>query len=142
MCGCWTSHQMSPSALSNVDIPFPLSDRNSHSIRRPNFMALLETPSCFESRVLPGKHWLTLSSWVLHEKKIKIITCTAVSQMPYALSQSTACYRTFASPAGAMPPKLAKRALWANFVQFSAVLAPIREVQAVIYLFLPHKEPM
>lgn len=105
------------------------------------FMALSETP-CSESCVIPGKHWLTLSSWAFHEKKIKIITCTAVSQTPYALSQSAERYRTFGSPAGAMPSKLVNRALWANFVQSSAVPAPRREVQAVIHLSLPHKEPV
>lgn len=84
-------------------------------------------------------HTLQLgSSW----KKIKIITCTAVSQMSYALSQPAACYRTFASPAGPMPSKLVNRALSANFVQSNSVPAPMRAVQAVIRLFLPHKEPM
>lgn len=62
--------------------------------------------------------------------------------MPYALSQSAECYRTFGSPAGAMPSKLVNRALWANFVLSNAVPAPMREVQAVIHLSLPHKEPM
>jgi len=142
VCGCRTSHQMSPPTLSNVGTPFPLSDSSTHSVRGPNVHGFIRNP--FLLRVMCPT-WKTLShtlqlgsSW----KKTKIITCTAVFQMPYALSQSAACYRTFASPAGAMPSKLVNRALCANVVQSSAVPAPKRDMQAVIHLFPPHKESM
>lgn len=81
-------------------------------------------------------HTLQLgSSW----KKVKIITCTAVSQMPYVLSQSAGCYRTFASPAGAMPSKLVNFGLpLSNPMLFQLLWGR----QAVLCLFLPHNDPM